>query len=97
MSETKTVLLLVPVEVAADGKHCGKCPMVWAPREYHPRVFCSGWGAVEIQDEPSGYVRCPSCLSAEQHPAAAPQPEPEPSRVICPICQGVCRCEEDRR
>lgn len=99
MPETKTVLLLIPVEVAADGKHCGGCGLKQRER-YDVVTYCGAWGGVPLTGdrEGLGLLRCPECLSAEQHPAAAPQPEQEPSRVYCPICApGPCRCEEDRR
>lgn len=83
MSDTKKITLLVPVEVA-DGKHCGGCAVSGYPQPCRGHVRRLG-------HDDEGQLRCAWCLSAEQHPAAAPQPEP------CAQCGGACRCEEDRR
>lgn len=83
MSETKTIIIPVSVEVDSDGEHCGPCDLRWRPGTR--QAYCSGHGEEPLEEDERGSLRCEQCL------AAAPQPEP------CAQCGGACRCEEDRR
>lgn len=74
MSETKTIIIPVSVEVDSDGEHCGPCDLRWRPGTR--QAYCSGHGEEPLEEDERGSLRCEQCLAAEQHPAAAPQPEP---------------------